>query len=82
VVAHAVCARVRGYVLERDGVRHVVGASVGVVAIDGRFLSVAEVVAAADAACYEAKRAGRDAVRTWRGPDTAMLGAVSDSAAA
>jgi GGDEF domain-containing protein len=43
-----------------------VGASIGIVAIDATFASVNDVLKAADEACYEAKRAGRGTVRTWR----------------
>jgi diguanylate cyclase len=45
-----------------------VGASIGIVAIDAGFTSVTAVLKAADEACYEAKRAGRGTVRTWRHP--------------
>jgi GGDEF domain-containing protein len=38
------------------------------VAIDAGFTSVTAVLKAADEACYEAKRAGRGTVRTWRHP--------------
>jgi len=43
-----------------------VGASIGIVAIDATFDSVAQVLEAADEACYDAKRAGRGTVRSWR----------------
>jgi len=43
-----------------------VGASIGIVAIDSTFDAVAQVLEAADEACYEAKRAGRGTVRSWR----------------
>ncbi|MEO5688033.1 MAG: diguanylate cyclase [Burkholderiaceae bacterium] len=43
-----------------------VGASIGIVAIDSTFASVKDVLHAADAACYDAKRAGRGTVRTYR----------------
>ncbi len=43
-----------------------VGASIGIVAIDATFATVTEVLKAADEACYEAKRAGRGTVRTYR----------------
>jgi diguanylate cyclase (GGDEF)-like protein/PAS domain S-box-containing protein len=66
-VAHDLCQRVQDCELEHGVVRLTVGASIGVVEIDTRFDTVADVMAAADAACYEAKRGGRNAVRTYRG---------------
>jgi diguanylate cyclase (GGDEF)-like protein/PAS domain S-box-containing protein len=65
-IAHELCERIQGFELARDGAVLSVGASIGLVEIDDRFDSIADVMAAADAACYEAKRAGRNAVRTWR----------------
>ncbi len=44
----------------------VVGVSVGVVALDRTFGSVAEVLSAADSACYLAKDAGRNRVQVYR----------------
>jgi diguanylate cyclase (GGDEF)-like protein/PAS domain S-box-containing protein len=70
-VAHELCERVQGFELERGDVRLSVGASIGLVEVDDRFDSIADVMAAADAACYEAKRAGRNAVRTYRTPAVA-----------
>lgn len=44
-----------------------VGASIGVVSIDASLADAAAVIAAADAACYGAKRAGRNAVSVHEG---------------
>ena len=49
--------------VEHGGRRLTIGASIGAVEIDGGELSLAELLSRADVACYEAKRAGRDAVR-------------------
>ncbi len=69
-IAASICSRVAEYRLEWDSGVHVqslsVGASVGIVAIDATFGSVKDVLKAADEACYEAKRAGRGTVRTFR----------------
>jgi GGDEF domain-containing protein len=63
-VAEQICDRVRAYRLHWHGMSLQVGASIGVVQIDASLIDVAAVMLAADAACYEAKRAGRNAVRS------------------
>jgi diguanylate cyclase (GGDEF)-like protein/PAS domain S-box-containing protein len=79
-VGHAVeiAERIRhgvgAYRLTWQGRTHSVGVSVGVVAIDGAFGTVAQVLQAADAACYAAKRTGRDAVRVWGGVTDRSVG--------
>jgi diguanylate cyclase (GGDEF)-like protein/PAS domain S-box-containing protein len=69
-IAASICARVAEHRLEwGSGVQAQslsVGASIGIVAIDATFANVKDVLRAADEACYEAKRAGRGTVRTWR----------------
>jgi len=69
-IASSICARVAEHRLVWGRGERVqslsVGASIGIVAIDGSFASVKDVLHAADQACYEAKRAGRGTVRTWR----------------
>jgi diguanylate cyclase (GGDEF)-like protein len=50
------------YQLEWEGQAHGVGASIGLVAVNGTHASAAQVLRAADAACYEAKRQGRNRV--------------------
>jgi diguanylate cyclase (GGDEF)-like protein/PAS domain S-box-containing protein len=65
-VAADICARVAEYRLAWGPQQLSVGASIGIVSIDSTFATVEEVLNAADGACYEAKRAGRGTVRTWR----------------
>jgi diguanylate cyclase (GGDEF)-like protein/PAS domain S-box-containing protein len=78
-IAAGICARVAQHGLEGPGLDAPglsIGASIGIVAIDATFASVKEVLVAADAACYEAKRAGRGTVRTWRRPAVVALCAL------
>ena len=78
-IAASICARVAQHRIEAGNAEAAhglsVGASIGIVAIDATFTSVNDVLQAADEACYEAKRAGRGTVRTWRraagSPETA-----------
>jgi diguanylate cyclase (GGDEF)-like protein/PAS domain S-box-containing protein len=69
-IAASICARVAEHRLEWGGGEQAqslsVGASIGIVAIDASFATVKDVLKAADEACYEAKRAGRGTVRTYR----------------
>jgi len=69
-IAAGICTRVAEHTLEwgsgAQAQRLSVGASIGIVAIDAAFASVKDVLEAADEACYDAKRAGRGTVRTWR----------------
>jgi diguanylate cyclase (GGDEF)-like protein/PAS domain S-box-containing protein len=62
-VAEQMRATVQGHRLQWQGRVLQVGVSIGVVCIDDRLCDVAAVMTAADAACYEAKRVGRNAVR-------------------
>jgi diguanylate cyclase (GGDEF)-like protein/PAS domain S-box-containing protein len=63
-VANQICDRVQAYRLHWQGLSLQVGASIGVVQIDASLADVSAVMSASDAACYEAKRAGRNAVRS------------------
>lgn len=73
-VADKLCAGVRAYELSWNGARYGVGASVGLVAVDERFHSSAEVLRAADSACYAAKKRGRNRVELYRTPAPKPLG--------
>lgn len=53
---------VEEYRLEWDGASHSVGASIGLVSVNGTHATAADVLKAADAACYQAKRLGRNRV--------------------
>ncbi|MEO6625551.1 MAG: diguanylate cyclase [Burkholderiaceae bacterium] len=72
--AHEIAEKLRlaviSYQLEWEGQRYGVGASIGLVSVDARFTTGAEVMRAADAACYAAKQAGRDRVAVYE-EDTA-----------
>ena len=61
-LAEKLRAAVASYRLEWNGSRHSVGASIGLVHVHGNFATPAEVLKAADEACYAAKRSGRDRV--------------------
>ncbi|MEO7116517.1 MAG: diguanylate cyclase [Caldimonas sp.] len=63
-VAEGIRARVEAHTMHWGGSTFQVRTSIGVVHIDAAFEDVASVIASADAACYAAKRAGRNAVRS------------------
>jgi GGDEF domain-containing protein len=56
---------VETYSLAWEGQDYGVGASIGMVHVDERFASSADVLRAADAACYAAKRSGRNRVVSY-----------------
>jgi diguanylate cyclase len=61
-IAEKLRLAVVSYRLAWEGHRFGVGASVGLVAVDGSYQAAAEVLRAADAACYAAKQQGRNCV--------------------
>jgi diguanylate cyclase (GGDEF)-like protein/PAS domain S-box-containing protein len=63
-VAEQIRARIDAHALAWQGRHFRVGVSIGVVQIEDTYNDVASVIAAADAACYAAKHAGRNAVRS------------------
>ena len=63
-VAEQIRARVDAHSLVWQGQHFRVGVSIGVVQIDDSYDDVASVIAAADDACYAAKHAGRNRVRS------------------
>ncbi|MDY0743767.1 diguanylate cyclase [Paucibacter sp. R3-3] len=65
-VAEQIRSRIAAFRLPWRDLTLQVGASIGVVEMDDSLPDIAAVMAAADAACYEAKRAGRNRVRSHR----------------
>jgi diguanylate cyclase (GGDEF)-like protein/PAS domain S-box-containing protein len=63
-VAEQIRSRIDSHSLVWQGERFRVGVSIGVVQIDDAYDDVASVIAAADEACYAAKHAGRNRVRS------------------
>jgi diguanylate cyclase (GGDEF)-like protein len=68
-IAEAIRANLAELKFFWEGRMFVVGASIGVVTLDGSFSSVAEILSAADSACYLAKDAGRNRVQVFRPDD-------------
>ena len=67
-IAEQVRVSVAAYSLELDGKIYGVGTSIGLVEVTAQTPTVAAVIHAADSACYEAKRAGRNRVVTYQLP--------------
>ncbi|GKS94386.1 diguanylate cyclase [Acidovorax sp. SUPP2825] len=68
-IAEQLCAAVRAWEPSYQGRSYTLGVSIGLVPLDSGVYDVTAVLHAADMACYEAKRAGRDRVevRSVRG---------------
>ncbi len=83
-VAHTIAEKMRRAVAESElafeGHRHMVGASIGLVSVDGSYPDSSEVLKAADAACYDAKRLGRDRVSAHSKLAVGVAVAVADGA--
>ena len=71
-VAEQLCERMEDFRFIHDERRFRVGASIGVVPVDGRWLNEAQIMQAADAACYAAKEAGRNRVHEWFDTDVVL----------
>jgi diguanylate cyclase (GGDEF)-like protein/PAS domain S-box-containing protein len=71
-VAQQICDRMDDFRFVHDGRRFRIGASIGLVPVDGRWTSTEALQQAADTSCYAAKEAGRNRVHTWFDSDAAM----------
>ena len=68
-VAQNLCDRVAAYRFLHDGLQFDIGASIGLAPFDSRWTDIEQPKHAADAACYAAKREGRNRVHEWRESD-------------
>jgi diguanylate cyclase (GGDEF)-like protein/PAS domain S-box-containing protein len=71
-IAQGICDRMEHFRFVQGDKRLRLGASVGLVPLDGRWASAVAALQAADAACLAAKEAGRNRVRIWHDIDTAL----------
>jgi diguanylate cyclase (GGDEF)-like protein/PAS domain S-box-containing protein len=70
--AQRICDRLEDFRFNHEDKRFRVGASIGLVPVDGRWATTAAVQQAADSSCYVAKEAGRNRVHMWSDSDAAM----------
>ncbi len=71
-VAQKICDHLENFRFVYEGRRFRVGASIGLVPLQGLWPSVTALLQAADASCYAAKEEGRNRVHTWQDSDTAL----------
>jgi diguanylate cyclase (GGDEF)-like protein/PAS domain S-box-containing protein len=64
-VGNGICRRMEEFRFLHGGRRFQVGASIGLVPVDGRWEDAGAVMRAADTSCYGAKDAGRSRVHVW-----------------
>ncbi|MEA3411404.1 MAG: EAL domain-containing protein [Pseudomonadota bacterium] len=72
-VAELLRTRVKDLKFAWDDKSFQVGVSIGVVAIDRKSGNMADILSAADLACYEAKDAGRNRIHTYNAEDSALV---------
>ena len=72
VLARKICDEVDRFRFLYEGKRFRVGTSIGLVPISGQWSLAADLVKAADTACYAAKEAGRNRVHVWVKDDAAI----------
>ena len=69
---------ISGYVFNWEQQSFKIGASIGLVAIDRSCSSLAEVLSAADSACYAAKESGRNRIYVYRPDDKVVMRNMSE----
>jgi diguanylate cyclase (GGDEF)-like protein/PAS domain S-box-containing protein len=77
-VAQSICQGMEAFRFVHDTQRFPVCASIGLVQMDAGWASAGAVMQAADAACFEAKDAGRNRVYVWREDDYATAARNKD----
>ncbi|WP_338415314.1 EAL domain-containing protein [uncultured Sphaerotilus sp.] len=71
-VAQQVCDQMDEFRFHHGERRFRIGASIGLVPVDARWVGATAVLQAADASCYAAKEAGRNRVHAWHDTDEAL----------
>ena len=71
-VAQQVCEQMDEYRFHHGERRFRIGASIGLVPVDARWIGATAVLQAADASCYAAKEAGRNRVHAWHDTDATL----------
>ena len=71
-LGQCICERLDEFRFIHDDKRFRIGASIGVVPVDDRWITIAALQQAADSACYAAKEAGRNRVHIWSESDEVM----------
>jgi diguanylate cyclase (GGDEF)-like protein len=71
-IAQQICDQMDQFRFVHDERRFRVGTSIGLVPIDARWTTPAQILAAADTCCYAAKEDGRNRTRTWLDSDLAI----------
>ena len=64
-IAAKLCESMENFRFTHDDQRFRIGASIGLVSIDSRWIDVGTLMQAADTSCYAAKEAGRNRVHEW-----------------
>lgn len=72
-IGKQICDQMEVYRYSHDNRRFRVGTSIGVVAIDQKWNSTEAIIQAADAACFAAKKSGRNRVRVWQDLDSSEI---------
>ena len=72
-LADALREAIENFRFDWEGQQFSIGVSIGLVPITQSSNSITEVLGAADAACYEAKDAGRNRIKEYRQEDTGMM---------
>lgn len=71
-IADDLCATAKKFRFAWQGKTFDVGVSIGLVSLNGESVSLAEVLSAADSACYVAKDEGRNRVHVYQADDNAL----------
>ena len=71
-VAQQICDSMSNFRFVHDDRSFRVGASIGLVPVDDRWMTTAAIMQAADASCYAAKEGGRNRVHPWFDTDTVI----------